>query len=280
MPFLLDWLVAELDALRERQVVAPVDRVGLAAHVGLPGVAPGLAPAARLLLAAERPADLGARGADVDVGDAAVASLVREERLRRLQASREDRAREPLGDVVVDRDRLVERVDRESGRGSARRSPRGRSSYPGFALHDRRLDVEAGPVDPLAAAEDLAPLRADRRRGPSSSCRRRPPSTSGPIRVVGSSGSPILIVLYASTRRFVSEIAGDRLVHEDPPRRGAALPRRADGAEEDRAQREVQVGVVHHDDRVVAAELEEGAAEALGDDLADPACPSGSSRSR
>jgi hypothetical protein len=54
----------ELDALRERQLLAPVDRIGLAAHVGLPGVGARLATAARFLLAAESTSDLGARRAD------------------------------------------------------------------------------------------------------------------------------------------------------------------------------------------------------------------------
>src|SRR5690606_34531582 len=58
-----------------------VDRAGLAAHVGLPAIAAGLASAAGVLLAAERPTDLGATGADVDVGDAAVAARGREEPL-------------------------------------------------------------------------------------------------------------------------------------------------------------------------------------------------------
>jgi hypothetical protein len=59
---------------------AVVDRVGRAAHVALPGVGAGLAAAAGLLLAAERAADLGARRADVDVGDAAVGAGGRHER--------------------------------------------------------------------------------------------------------------------------------------------------------------------------------------------------------
>ena len=67
-------LVAELDALGQRQVRGPVQRVGLASHVGLPGVGAGFAAAAGFLFAAERAADLGAAGADVDVGDAAVAA--------------------------------------------------------------------------------------------------------------------------------------------------------------------------------------------------------------
>ena len=60
---------------------AEVDGVGLAAHVGLPGVGAALAAAAGLLLAAEGAADLGAAGAGVDVGDAAVAARGGEEEL-------------------------------------------------------------------------------------------------------------------------------------------------------------------------------------------------------
>src|SRR3954453_20224416 len=59
----------ELHALRQRQLRGVVDRVGRAPHVGLPRIRTGLAPAAGLLLAAERAADLRTRGADVDVGD-------------------------------------------------------------------------------------------------------------------------------------------------------------------------------------------------------------------
>src|SRR5687767_9135548 len=65
-------LEVELDALGERQRVGMVDGVGLAAHVHLPGVGAGLATAAGFLLAAEGATDLGAGGADVHVGDAAI----------------------------------------------------------------------------------------------------------------------------------------------------------------------------------------------------------------
>src|SRR5690606_4037065 len=57
-------LQVELDALGQRQVVRVVDGIGLAAHVGAPGIRAGLAPAAGVLLAAEGAADLRARGAD------------------------------------------------------------------------------------------------------------------------------------------------------------------------------------------------------------------------
>src|SRR5690606_32769336 len=86
----------ELDALGQRQRVGPVDGVGLAAHVGAPGVGAGLAAAAGFLLAAERAADLRTRGADVDVGDAAIRTGGRQELLRRLQALGEDRRGQAL----------------------------------------------------------------------------------------------------------------------------------------------------------------------------------------
>ena len=62
----------ELDALRQWQIRRPVDRVSLTSHVGLPGVGAGFPPAAGLFFAAKYAADLRARCADVDVGDAAV----------------------------------------------------------------------------------------------------------------------------------------------------------------------------------------------------------------
>ena len=70
-------VLGEAHALGERQLVGVVDRVGRAAHVGAPGVRAGLPAAAGVLLAAERAADLGAGGADVDVDDAAVRAVWR-----------------------------------------------------------------------------------------------------------------------------------------------------------------------------------------------------------
>ena len=80
-------LVAELDALRQRQI-GEVDRIRLPAHVGLPRVRTRFAAAAGFLLAAERAADLGAAGADVDVGDAAIGTGRRQELLGRSQVLR------------------------------------------------------------------------------------------------------------------------------------------------------------------------------------------------
>jgi hypothetical protein len=89
-------------------MLRPVDRVGLAAHVGLPGVGAGLAAAAGVLLAAEGAADLGAAGADVHVGDAAVAAAWERKRSASQQVVGEDRLDRPCGTSLCRRDRLVE----------------------------------------------------------------------------------------------------------------------------------------------------------------------------
>src|ERR1022692_5019507 len=73
----------ELDPLRQRQLRRPVDGVGLAPHVSLPRVAAALSSAAGVLLASEGAADLRSAGADVDVGNPAVAAAVAQEGFRR-----------------------------------------------------------------------------------------------------------------------------------------------------------------------------------------------------
>src|ERR1700730_18336661 len=64
----------ELDALSQGKLAAPVHRVGLTAHVRLPGVRARLAASAGILLSAERTASVRPGRAEVDVGDAAVAA--------------------------------------------------------------------------------------------------------------------------------------------------------------------------------------------------------------
>src|SRR5690606_23191136 len=102
------WLQVELDPLRQRQRVGVVDGVGLAAHIGPPRIRARFPATAGFLLAAEGAADLGARGADVDVGDAAVRTGRRQEALGGLQAASEDRRRQALRHVVLHRDRVVQ----------------------------------------------------------------------------------------------------------------------------------------------------------------------------
>ena len=67
-----------------------VDGVRLASHVGPPSVGAGFSTAAGFLLAAEGTADFGAAGADVDVGDAAIAARCGEELLGFEEIAGED----------------------------------------------------------------------------------------------------------------------------------------------------------------------------------------------
>jgi hypothetical protein len=54
-------------------------------------------------------------------------------------------------------------------------------------------------------------------------------------------------------------------MREEPAQRGAALAGGAGGGEQDAAGGEIEIGGRRHDHAVVAAEFEDGAAEALGD---------------
>ncbi len=88
------------DALGEGgAVLTEVRRAGLAAHVELPRVGAGFTPAAGFFFTTECAADFGAGGADVDVGDAAVAVPFEEFSLPDVGGH--DRAAEALGHGVV-----------------------------------------------------------------------------------------------------------------------------------------------------------------------------------
>src|SRR5688572_24504237 len=103
-------LDVEGHALGQRQGGGVFDGVGGAAHVGLPAVGAGLAPAAGLLLAAEGAADLSAARTDVDVGDAAVRARARDEALGLAHVQGEDGGRQAGADFVVPVNRVVERL--------------------------------------------------------------------------------------------------------------------------------------------------------------------------
>src|SRR5438094_10284384 len=54
----------------------------------------------------------------------------------------------------------------------------------------------------------------------------------------------------------IDDLGGDAPLHDDAARRGALLTRREEGATRDLLRREVEIGVVEHDRRILAAELE------------------------
>ena len=70
---------AKGNTLCQGQFAGPVDRVGLPAHVLLPGVRTGFAAAASFLLSAKCPANLSPGGADIDIRNPAIGTGDREE---------------------------------------------------------------------------------------------------------------------------------------------------------------------------------------------------------
>ena len=66
------------------------------------------------------------------------------------------------------------------------------------------------------------------------------------------------------------QLLADRLVRDDAAGAGAALPGRAHRAEQDGGEHQVHVGVGRHHDGVVAAQLEDGAAQPLPHNLRNP----------
>jgi hypothetical protein len=74
------------------------------------------------------------------------------------------------------------------------------------------------------------------------------------------------------------EVVVDGLVHDRRPQRRAALARRAEAAEQRALDGEVEVGVVHDDERVLAAELEARRLQVAAAQLADLAPDRRSSR--
>jgi enoyl-CoA hydratase/carnithine racemase len=92
----------ECDALRQRRFLGIVDAVRRPAHAGAPGVRAGLAAAAGRLLPAERSADRGAGGADVDVDDPAVGAVGGEEAFGLALVAGEDARGQSLRNVVME----------------------------------------------------------------------------------------------------------------------------------------------------------------------------------
>ena len=92
--------------------------------------------------------------------------------------------------------------------------------------------------------------------------------TSGPINVAGLQriADPHLRV---RAQQALVERGQDRALRDDAPRRRAALAGGANGAEQDRARGQIQVRVLGDDDGVVAAQFEDGPAEAAGDGFRD-----------
>ncbi len=119
-------LQVELDPLCQRHRLRVVNRVGLSAHIGFPGIRAGFSPAARLFFTAECPADLGAGSADVHIGDAAIGAGHGKEPFRIAQIASHNGRGKSLWHPVLQGDGLFDRAvfDQVQDRGE------------GLVLHD------------------------------------------------------------------------------------------------------------------------------------------------
>ncbi len=129
-------------------------------------------------------------------------------------------------------------------------------------LHDRRLGIGfPQPRKAVPPVENFPALFLSHVEGGHHVLHRRRvdqrPHQSGPIESV--TDGDLTVCVYQACRNLVHHGP----VHDQAPQRGAALAGRADGGKEGRPNCQIEVGIIHHDDRVVAAEFEDRAAESL-----------------
>src|SRR5262245_26606150 len=91
--------VTERDALRQWQILTVIDGGGLASHVNLPRIAATLAAAAGFFFTPEGAANFRTAGADVDVGNAAIAAASGQEQFGLAHVIGKNRGTQSLRDL-------------------------------------------------------------------------------------------------------------------------------------------------------------------------------------
>ena len=166
----------------------------------------------------------------------------------------------------MQRDRLVERLERNH----VQDRREGLVLHDGHVVaraHDRRLDEVARARQRAAAAQHLAALLAGVvERGLVLAHGRGADQRAHQRLRVERVADPHLLV---ARDQPALDLVDARCVDQQAAGRRAALAGGADRAEEHRGHHQVEVGELVDDDGVVAAELEQAAAEAGGDALAD-----------
>src|SRR5450631_4040765 len=248
----------EIDPLGERKLTGIVDGVRGPTHVTPPCVGPRLTTTTCLLLAAESPADLGARRPDVHVADPAVRAVSRNKALGLGQVAGEDARRETLRHIVVDSDRLVEVVVRHHVQDWRKGlttddirllvdSDDGRRGIEGLG----RLILEPASSTsnesatlfgdgPKSVLHDLV-CRVVNQRTNEGSARKRVTDREPAIHL----GDP------------VDEIVHDAHVSDDAAHRRASLAGCSGSGEHDPTCGQVEIGGRRHNSRVVAPELQQ-----------------------
>ena len=178
---------------------------------------------------------------------------------------RVDRAGQAVGHRVGHPDPLLERARSARPWSPGRRSPRTRRA----SSRRRRRRPSARRTSPCASAPVGELLAAGQRASRPPPCRSRrtsrPSRAASPRRTAPCRRSPRGRCRPAapSTRRdqLLDELVVDALVHEQPRGGRAALAGRAERAPDRAVDRQVDVRVVHDEDRVLAAHLQVQALE-------------------
>src|ERR1051325_340688 len=260
------------NALRQRQFLRIVDRNVLASHVGFPGVAAALAPAAGFFLAAKCAADLRAAGADIHIGDAAITAAAGKEVLGLAQVVGEDRRAKPLRHLIVPGDGFLQILVSNNVEDRGERFFMNDSQVVPSRDQARTHVAAAGilrPIEPFAAIKDFASLFTCLGQGllPFLDCLlvdERPHKRALARRVAD---GHLFIALDQSPRQLVA----DRFMDDDPSRGRAALAGGADRSEQNPLSGKIQIRAGRADDGIVPAQLGQRPTQPARDHFADVA---------
>src|SRR5579862_4993393 len=246
--------IVDLRALELARIV-DIDRLPLGEHVErrLPRLA---MPVAGVLRPAEREMHLGADRAGVHVRDPSLEVAHRAERA--VHVAREDRGREPEFDPVRHGDRLVEIAHPDERRRRAEDLLL-RDAHTRLHVGEDRRPVEVAATEvafgrDLAAREQTCALVAADLRVRVDLLQRSLVDDGADLGLVLT--PPYEAQLLDALDETLLQGVVHLLVRDHARRSGAALARRPECRPHDAVDGEVEIRVVHDDDRVLAAELE------------------------
>merc|ERR1712198_63667 len=265
----------KFDSLSQWQIFRVVDSAGGSPHVLLPRVAAALPSAAGGFFAAKGAANFRAGSGNVDVDDAAVAALWTEPAENIAHIAGKDGGGEALFDGIVDRNRIIETFALENVEDGCEGLSRHDGRIRRQSRHYRRLHVISGAIEQVSAYLHGSTLSLgifDRRQIAVQALLRMKGSAEGSSfeRVAD---AHLLVGFDQAGDDFVVDV----FVDDETAETGAALSGGADGGEEDCRNDHVQVAIRHDDQGVVAAQFQEGFAEArlnIYTDLSSDGCAS------
>src|SRR5436190_14896623 len=249
--------------LLELPRVVDVDRLPLGEDVerGLTGFAVAVAG---VLGPAEREMHLGADRPRVDVRDPGLEVAHRAE--GRVHVAGEDRRRKPELDPVRDADRLVDILHADQ-RGGGPEDLLLRDPHPGVDVTEDRRPVEVAVAEPvaaghLAAGQELGALVLPDRRVRVDFLERALVDHRADVDAFLPAGAETQLLGGLDEARL--QLLVGAFLDDHARGRGAALAGGAEGRPENPLDRELEIGVLEDDDRILAAQLEVDVLQVVG----------------